>query len=282
MPIAYPEILDYRTQDVIGSWTDRDTMLYALGTGMGEDPLHERELAFVYERDLKVLPTFATIVARAADPGPLPVNRLLVLDGGRDLTIHKPLQASATVVMDGRITSVVDKGPRKGAIITREVVIRDASTQTKIATLQSNLFARGDGGFGGPRVNGGESPSKPYRGPDRTIDIATRPNQALLYRLSGDRNPLHSDPAVAEKAGFRRPILHGLCTYAICCRAILESYADFDSAAIARLAARFAAPAFPGETISIDFWVSGRELAFEARVKDRDVTIVKFGMAVLR
>src|SRR6202034_3722768 len=124
MPIAYPEILDFRTQDVIGSWTDRDTMLYALGTGMGEDPLHERELAFVYERDLKVLPTFATIVARAADPGPPPVHRLLVLDGGRDLTIHEPLQASATVVMDGRITSVVDKGPRKGAIITREVVIR--------------------------------------------------------------------------------------------------------------------------------------------------------------
>jgi acyl dehydratase len=282
MPISYPEILNFKTVDVAFSWTDRDSMLYALGTGMGEDPLHERELAFVYERNLKVLPTFATIVARAADPGPLPINSLLVLDGGRDLWIHRPLDGSASVVMDGRIMSAVDKGASKGAIITREVVIRDASTRAKIATLRSNLFARGDGGFGGPTDDGKETPVKPDRQPDRTVDIVTRPNQALLYRLSGDRNPLHSDPAVATKAGFDRPILHGLCTYAICCRAILESYADFDCTAIERLAARFAAPAFPGETISVDIWSSGRDLAFEARVKSRGATIVKYGQAVLR
>jgi acyl dehydratase len=282
MPISYPEILNFKNAGVNFSWTDRDSMLYALGTGMGEDPLHERELAFVYERNLKVLPTFATIVARAADPGPLPINHLLVLDGGRDLTIHKRLDGAASVVMDGRIIGAVDKGPGKGAIITREVVIRDALTREKIATLQSNLFARGDGGFGGPTHDGKEIPVRPDREPDRTVDITTRPNQALLYRLSGDRNPLHSDPAVALKAGFDRPILHGLCTYAICCRAILESYADFDSTAIERFAARFAAPAYPGETISVDIWSSGRDLAFEARVKVRRATVVKYGQAKLR
>ena len=282
MPIRYPEILDFKTTDVAFSWTDRDSMLYAMGTGMGEDPLHERELAFVYERGLKVLPTFATIVARAADPGPLPVNRLLVLDGGRDLWIHRPLDGSASVVMDGRIIEAVDKGPGKGAIIKREVVIRDASTRQKIATLHSNLFARGDGGFGGPADDGNPPPAGRHGEPDRTIDIVTRPNQALLYRLSGDRNPLHSDPAVAIQAGFDRPILHGLCTYGICCRAILESYADFDSAAIQRFAARFAAPTFPGETISVDIWANGCDLTFEARVKKRGVTIVKYGKAALR
>jgi len=282
VPIRYPEILDLKTANVALSWTDRDAMLYALGSGMGEDPLHERELAFVYERNLKVLPTFATIVARAAEPRPLPVNNSLVLDGGRDLTIHRPLHGSANVVMDGRIVGAVDKGSGKGAIITREVVIRDALTRDKIATLKSNVFARGDGGFGGPADQGREVPDKPDREPDRTVDIVTRPNQALLYRLSGDRNPLHSDPEVAIKAGFARPILHGLCTYAICCRAVLESYADFDSTAIERFVARFAAPVFPGETISVDMWSSGRELAFEARAKNRGVMVVKYGRAVLR
>ena len=184
--------------------------------------------------------------------------------------------------MDGRIVSAVDKGADKGAIITREVVIRDALTRGKIATLRSTLFARGDGGFGGGSVQEREVPVKPDRKPDRTVDIVTRPNQALLYRLSGDRNPLHSDPEVAIKAGFTRPILHGLCTYAICCRAVLESYADFDSTAIERFAARFAAPVFPGETISVDIWASGREVAFEARAKNRGVVVVRSGRAVLR
>jgi acyl dehydratase len=282
MAIPYPEILHYKTADVAYSWTDRDAILYAMGIGMGEDPLFDPELGYVYERDLKVLPTFATIIARAADPGPLPVNRLLVLDGGRDLTIHTPLSGSASVVMDGRIMGVVDKGESKGAIITREVVIRDASTRVEIATLRSNMFARGDGGFGGPQGGGSEADKRPSRAPDRTVEIATRRNQALLYRLSGDRNPLHSDPVVASKAGFARPILHGLCTYGICCRAILESYGEFEPSALARIAARFAAPAFPGETIAVDFWANGRQLDFEARVKERGATIVKFGKAELR
>jgi acyl dehydratase len=282
MAIPYPEILDCKTTDVAYSWTDRDAILYAMGIGMGEDPLFDPELAYVYERDLKVLPTFATIIARAADPGPLPVNRLLMLDGGRDLTINRPLFGSASVVMEGRITDVVDKGESKGAIITREVVIRDASTRAEIATLRSNMFARGDGGFGGPQGDGKEVAEKPSRDPDLTVEIATRPNQALLYRLSADRNPLHSDPVVASKAGFPRPILHGLCTYGICCRAILETYGEFEPSALARIAARFAAPAFPGETIAVDFWVNRRHLDFEARVKERGVTIVKFGKAELR
>jgi acyl dehydratase len=113
------------------------------------------------------------------------------------------------------------------------------------------------------------------------VDIATRPNQALIYRLSGDRNPLHSDPDFAAKAGFERPILHGLCTYGICCRAVLQSYADFDPAAIRRFAARFSSPTFPGDTLSVAFWRMGDELFFEARVNERGVTVIKNGRALL-
>lgn len=281
MTISYPEILDIRSTAVPFSWTDRDTMLYALGTGMGEDPLDPRELPFVYERELKVLPTFATIAARPGDPGPMPLNRALVLDGGRSLTVHKPMPGTADVLLDGRIVSVADKGAGKGAIITREVVIREAGSGDKIATLVTDVFARGDGGFEGPAPSRDNPWKKPDRAPDRTVRISTRPNQALIYRLSGDRNPLHSDPAFAARAGFDRPILHGLCTYGICCRALLQSYADYDPDAIREFAIRFSSPCYPGETIAVDWWGEGGELLFEARVEERGVVVAKNGRARL-
>lgn len=281
MAIRYPQILDIESAAVPFAWSDRDPMLYALGTGMGEDPLDERELDFVTERNLKVLPTFATIVARSGDPGPIQLNRALVLDGGRRLTMFKPLPSAANVLLDGRILSVADKGPGKGAIVTREVVIRDAETGEKYASLVTDVFARGDGGFGGPAPTARATADRPDRAPDQSVTIATRPNQALLYRLSGDRNPLHSDPGFAAKAGFDRPILHGLCTYGICCRALLQSYADYEPAAIREFAVRFSAPCFPGEDITVDFWKAGNGFTFEARVAARGAVIVKNGWALL-
>ena len=281
MSIVYPDILDIKSTAVPFSWNDRDAMLYALGTGMGEDPLDGRELEFVYERNLKVLPTFATIVARAGDPGPVPLNRAMVLDGGRRLTLYRPIPSAADVRLDGRIVSAIDKGVGKGAIVTREVTIRDAASDDLIAKLATDVFARGDGGFGGPSPSASHDPGVPQRAPDRAITISTRPNQALIYRLSGDRNPLHSDPAVAAKAGFDRPILHGLCTYGICCRALLQSYADYDPSAIREFGVRFSAPCYPGETISIYWWDEGDYLAFEARVDARGVTVAKNGIARL-
>lgn len=281
MPITYPEILEVRTDDVRASWDDREPILYALGVGMARDPLDRAELAFVDERRLKVLPTFATILARRADPGPLPLNRALVLDGGRDLRIHRPFPAEGEVLMDGRILEVVDRGADKGAVITREVMIRDAADGAPIAALRTTVMARGDGGFGGPPPTPTPRSDPPDRAPDRTVEVRTRPDQALLYRLSGDRNPLHSNPEAAARAGFERPILHGLCTYGIACRALLQTYADYDPAAIARFQARFSAPCFPGEVLAVDLWRSGLEVAFQVRAAERGVVVIREGRAEL-
>jgi acyl dehydratase len=255
-------------------------MLYALGVGMGTNPLDERELAFTCEPELKVLPTFATIVARAGDPRGVPLDRRLVLDGGRDLTIFRPLPAAARVTLDGRIVDVVDRG-EKGAIVTREVVISDADGGGKYASLVTHVIARGDGGFGGPPETRRAVREVPARAADLRIELPTRPDQALLYRLSGDRNPLHSDPRAARKAGFDRPILHGLCTYGICCRAVVQGACDHDADRIRRFAARFSAPAYPGDTIAVDLWQDGNEIIFEATTLERGEKIIRNGFALI-
>jgi len=285
MPIQYPEILHLKREGERYAWTDREVMLYAYGIGLGGDPMDERELHFVNEaaytaRPLKVVPTFASVAAWGASPGDLGINRLLVVDGERDISFHKPLPVSAEITADSRVVAVYDKGKDKGAVITRETVLRDAAGE-KLATLVSSTFARGDGGFGGPSDGQPAPHAVPQRAPDRSVDITTRPDQALVYRLCGDRNPLHSDPEFARRAGFPRPILHGMCTYGLTCRAVLQTYADYDPAAFRRHAVRFSAPVFPGETVTVDLWKDGDVVSFEARVKARDVTVIKNGMTVL-
>lgn len=285
MAIEYPKILSLMRAGDPYSWTDRDVMLYALGIGMGADPLDERELAFVNEgcfhpRPLKVVPTFASVAAWGAGPGDLGINRLLVVDGERDITFHQPLPVSAKITADSRVVAVYDKGKDKGAVITRETVLR-AEGGEPLATLVSSAFARGDGGFGGPSDGQPAPHAVPTRAPDRSVDITTRPDQALLYRLCGDRNPLHSDPEFARQAGFPRPILHGMCTYGLTCRAVLQTYADYDASAFRRHAVRFSAPVYPGETVTVDLWRDGGVVSFEARVKARNVTVIKNGMTVL-
>jgi len=148
-------------------------------------------------------------------------------------------------------------------------------------TVTATFFARGDGGFGGPSEGQPEPHPIPARAPDASIDIPTRVDQAVIYRLSGDYNPLHIDPAFAKMAGFPRPILHGMCTYGITCRAVLQTYADYDGARIKSHQARFSAPVFPGETITVDLWRDGDVVSFEARVQARGVTVIKNGKTVL-
>jgi acyl dehydratase len=282
MPIAYPAILDLKTEGQAFAWRDRETMLYALGIGMGSDPLNMDELPFVYENNLKAVPTLATVVAWGAGPlGKTGINYLMVVHGEQSVTFHKPMPTEAQIIADSRIAGAYDKGPGKGAVIYTETVIKDAKSGEPIATLLGSTFARGDGGFGGPS-DGAPTPHEvPSRAPDRSIDIPTRPDQALIYRLSGDRNPLHSDPSIATAAGFPRPILHGLCTYGITCRAVLQTYADYDPAKIKSHAVRFSSPVYPGETITVDMWKDGDTISFEARVKARDVTVIKNGKTVL-
>jgi acyl dehydratase len=285
MPITYEIVSKLKKFGQPYAWTDREVMLYAYGIGMGADPMDERELAFVNEayyteRPLKVVPTFASVAAWGAQPGHIDVNRLMVVDGERDITFHKPLPAAANITADVSVVGVYDKGKDKGAVIIRQTVLRDESGEA-LATLLASQFARGDGGFGGPSEGQPEPHRVPTRAPDRSVDISTRPDQALVYRLCGDRNPLHSDPEFAKRAGFPRPILHGMCTYGLTCRGVLQTYADYDPSAFKQHAVRFSAPVYPGETVTMEMWQDGNVISFEARVKARGVTVIKSGKTVL-
>jgi acyl dehydratase len=285
MPIDYEQLMAMKNLGQKYSYTDREVMLYACGIGMGADPTDEKELAFVNEaaatpRPLKVVPTFASVAAWGAGPGQMDLNRVMVVDGERDITFHKPLATAAHITADSSVLAVFDKGKERGAVIRHQTVLKNTDGEP-LATLVASRFARGDGGFGGPSEGQPEPHRVPSRAPDRTIDISTRPDQALIYRLCGDRNPLHSDPEFAKRAGFPRPILHGMCTYGITCRGILQTYADYDPTAFKRHAARFSSPLYPGETVTIEMWKDGDVISFEAKVKTRGVTVIKNGMTML-
>ena len=291
MPIFYPDILDQRAAPRTFSFEEKDVMLYALGVGMGADPLDAEELRFVYERDLKVVPTAATVLAAAAretaaapdmPPGHRPsrINFLMVVHGEQKIELHRPLPTSGSFTTTSRTIGAYDTGEGKGAVLFNETVWTNEAGD-KIATLTGSTFARGDGGFGGPNQGAPVPHPTPTRPADLSLDFATRPDQALLYRLNGDRNPLHSDPEVAAKAGFPRPILHGLCTYGLTCRAILRGITGYDPEPILSHQARFSAPVFPGDTVTVDLWRDGKEIAFEARVKERGVTVIKNGLTML-
>jgi acyl dehydratase len=285
MPINYEELMALKNLGQKYAYGDREVMLYAYGIGMGADPMNEHELAFVNEatatpRPLKVVPTFASVAAWGAGPGEMNLNRMMVVDGERDITFHRPLAVAANLIVDSRVLAVFDKGKDKGAVIRHQTVLKNDRGE-ELATLVASRFARGDGGFGGPSEGQPEPHKVPTRAPDRSVDIPTRPDQALIYRLCGDRNPLHSDPEFAKRAGFPKPILHGMCTFGITCRGILQTYADFDPAAFRQHAARFSSPVYPGETVTLDMWKDGNVISFEARVKARDAIVIRSGKAVL-
>ena len=293
MPIYYPDILSQPSPARTFSYGDKDVMLYALGIGLGADPLDEKELAFVYERGLKVVPTAATVLASGATVGDgarvetppghrvSDINYLMVVHGEQKVELHRPLPAAGAFTATSRTIGAYDKGREKGAVVIQETVWTDEAGD-KVATLTGSMFARGDGGFGGPSEGAPAPHATPSRAPDLSLDFATRPDQALLYRLNGDRNPLHADPEIARLAGFEQPILHGLCTYGITCRAILAGLTGFDPEPILSHQVRFSAPVFPGDALTVDLWRDGKEIAFEARVKARGATVIKNGLTVLR
>ena len=295
MPINYPDILDQRTAARTFTYGDKDVMLYALGIGLGADPMDEQELAFVYEKNLKIVPTAATVLAaannRPAEGRQAPelpaghrqssMNFMLMVHGEQKVELHRPLPAAGTFTVEGRTLGAWDKGEGKGAVVVNESVWTDEKGE-KVATLTMSMFYRGDGGFGGPTEGQPEPHATPTRPADLSVDIATRPDQALIYRLNGDRNPLHADPAFAKGAGFPRPILHGLCTYGVTCRALLQHVLNYDADAILSHQVRFSAPVFPGDVISVDVWKDGKDISFEARVKERGATVIRNGLCRLR
>ncbi|UWU83102.1 MaoC/PaaZ C-terminal domain-containing protein [Bradyrhizobium yuanmingense] len=284
MAINYEQLMAMKKLGQKYSYNDRDVMLYALGIGMGADPLDEKELAFVNEatvtaRPLKVVPTFASVAAGFAEPGEFNLNSI-ALDGERDIAFHSTLPSAADITADSYVVAIYDKGKDKGAVIRFQTVLK-ASQGEPLATLVTSYFARGDGGFGGSSHGQLQPHQMPSRTPDRVVDIPTRPDQGLMYRLCGDRHPLHSDPESAKRFGFPKPILHGMCTYGITCRGILQTYADYDPSAFSRHAARFSSPVYPGETVILEMWKDGKVISFEASVKERGVTVVKNGITVL-
>lgn len=290
MPIFYPDILDQGTKPRTFSYTDKDVMLYALGVGLGADPMDETELAFVYEKGLKVVPTAATVLAGRGVSEPLPTkpghrqsqpNYLMLVHGEQKVELHKPLPPSGTFTTESRTIGAFDKGKDKGAVLLNQTTWKDEKGEI-VATLTGSSFCRADGGFGGPSEGQPEPHAVPTRSPDISVDITTREDQALLYRLNGDRNPLHSDPESARRSGFPRPILHGLCTYGITCRAVLQAVTNYDPEPILSHQARFSAPVFPGDTITVDLWKDGKAISFEARVKARNATVIKNGLTMLR
>jgi acyl dehydratase len=282
MAINYDQIMALKSDAERFSYGDRESMLYALGTGFcSSDALDPDELRFVYENDLKTVPTMATVIAwnlRVLNRAE--INYLMVVHGEQRLTLHRPLPAAADIVAQGRVTGCFDKGPGKGAIILTETDIALGSGE-KLCTLGTTIFARGDGGFGGPAGSGPEPHALPQRPPDAVCELPTRHDQALIYRLSGDRNPLHSDPNFARAAGFPKPILHGLCTYGTTCRAVLKTMCNYDHTKIKSFDARFSAPVFPGETIITEMWRDGAVVSFRARLKERDAIVVNNGRCEL-
>ena len=281
MAINYDHLMSLKSTGQEFSYGDRETMLYALGVGFGRDPMDEKELSFVYEKNLKTVPTMATVVAWGAGPiADSGINYMMVVHGEQKLTLHRPLPVAAQITADSRVIGAWDKGEGKGAIIVTETVISEKG-KDKLCTLESTIFARGDGGFCGPREGAPQPHQIPDRAPDRTIEAETKPDQALLYRLSGDRNPLHADPEFAKAVGFDKPILHGLCTYGTCCRAIISQVCDYDATRITGFDVRFSAPVIPGDKIAIDLWKDGNVLSFRARVPARDAVVINNGKCTL-
>jgi acyl dehydratase len=288
--IDYAKLKARKFADAEQAYTEKDTMLYALGLGFGHDPMDEAQLQFVYEKNLKALPTMPVVLGspgqwvRDPDSG---IDWVRLVHGEQSLVVHKPLPAAGTVIGRTRIVGLVDKGAGKGALVYQQRTLHDKASGDLLATIDHVTFCRADGGFtdkpgNGPK--GGDAapppkPATPETAPHATCDLATRPEAALIYRLSGDRNPLHSEPAIAKAAGFPKPILHGLATYGSAGHAILKTYCDYDPSRLKSLAVRFSAPVYPGETIRTELWRDGNRLQLRAKAVERDVVVLSHGTA---
>jgi acyl dehydratase len=285
MTIVYDKLMALEIEPAEQTYEPKDCMLYALGVGFGYDPINEDELAFVYENKLKVLPTMATVIGhggslvRNPDSG---IDWLMVVNGEQGFTLRRPLKGQDAVVGRTRIVEVIDKGQGKGALLLTERKITDKATGELIGTVTQTIFCRGDGGFNGPAREAPAPHALPARAPDAVCDFGTRPEMALIYRLSGDYNPLHADPPFAKAAGFPRPILHGLGTFGVAGHAVLKTICGYDPARLISFSCRFSTPVFPGETVRTEMWRDGNVVSFRARVVERDVIAINNGRAEVR
>ncbi|MFZ9041685.1 MAG: MaoC/PaaZ C-terminal domain-containing protein [Ilumatobacteraceae bacterium] len=269
MPLN-PDAVGSKSTPVEVSWTSTDCLLYAVGIGAGSD-----ELAFTTENtngiDQLVFPTFPVVIgwgrgSAMANIGTF--NPALLVHGQQSVTLHRPLPVEGTATVAGEVTAMYDKG-KAAVVVTTETAEMDG---TPLYTKTMSAFIRGEGGWGGDRGPSGPQNVPPDRTPDHVVSYRTSPDQALVYRLSGDRNPLHSDPSFAAMGGFDRPILHGLCTYGFTGRALLHTLCGSDPARFHHVEGRFTSPVLPGEELTIAMWSTGDgEAVFTTSVGDRPV-----------
>jgi acyl dehydratase len=266
-------------------FTTRDTMLYALGAGLGSDPLDRGQLRYVYEDGLTALPTFANVLAypgfwvRECDAG---IDWKRLLHAEQAIELHAPLPVEGLVVGRNRVSGLWNKGAAKGTLMQQVRELEDAAG-LPLATVTQLTLLRGDGGCGSAGEGAPPAPhSLPERSADVVCDLPTLAQSALIYRLSGDYNPLHADPAVATAAGFARPILHGMCTMGVAAHAVLRTVLDYDAARFAAMRVRFTAAVFPGDTLRTELWVDGDVVSLRTTAFERGVLVLDKGRVDVR
>ena len=284
MPIDVQKAMGAKLPATTGSWNPDQVILYHLGIGAGMNkPTDRKELEYTYERYLKVLPSFAVIPVFGAlggmnnIPG-IEINLAMVLHGEQEIVLHRPLPTAASIENHARVAGLYDKG--KAALIVLEVDTREKGGEP-LFTNRFTIFARGEGGFGGDPGPKAQH-EVPSRAPDAVTESPTMPHQALIYRLSGDKNPLHCDPEFAQLAGFDRPILHGLCSFGIVCKAVVDTLLDGAVDKVAAYGARFSGVVFPGETIVTSMWREGNKIVISAKTKERDTQVISNSAIQLR
>jgi acyl dehydratase len=279
MAIDYEKLLNYPIPEIRQKYSKKDTAFYALSIGMGQDPCNARQLRHVaMGEDFAAMPSMAVVLGH---PGfwlgkpETGVNAEQVLHGEQSIRLMRPLSTEGDVIGITRVTGLVDKGPGKGVLLYSKKMLSDAMSDEVIAETQSTTFLRADGGFGGPSGPVKPPVSLPQSEPDFSKDMVTRPEQALLYRLNGDLNPVHAMPDVARRAGFDRPILHGLCTFGVICHGLMEIFQSLHGGSIRSIEMRFTAPVFPGETIRVEAWKGGE---FRAKCVERNQLVANHGL----
>jgi acyl dehydratase len=274
MPIDIDRVVGASLPEVGGRWDEDDVILYHLGIGAGDPPTSPNELSYCYEAALRVLPSFATIppfaaMLNVAALDGMDINPALLLHGEHEIVLHRPLPVAATVQSQSQVTGVYDKG--KAALVVVETVTADGSGP--LFTNRASLFVRGEGGFGGPS-GPPAPPGPPNRDPDLTVECRTLPQQALLYRLSGDKNPLHADPAFAALGGFDRPILHGLCSFGMVCKAVVDHALGGEPGRVGTYGGRFSGVLFPGETLVVSMWLEPDAVHVNAACLERSSPVL--------
>lgn len=285
-------VLHWQFPEMLQSYDEADTILYALSLGYGQQPSDRNQLRFVYEHGIQAVPTMSATLCHPGfwiDHPATGIDASKAVHGEQRMCFHTPLPAKSRVRGLTRVVDVIDKGPGRGALLIFERKIYDQDSDQLLATIEQRTLCRGDGGYSGrPAPAQAQDPlsatekravAKTEAPPTHRLDLAIPPQAALLYRLSADRNPLHVDPQAALAAGFDRPILHGMCTYGIAARSVIEACCQNDAHGLQEISVRFSAPVFPGETLRTDMWVDGSDVRFACFSLERGIAVITNGIA---